>query len=368
MKKIVFINFLIFFLILLTIETLVFLLRYFHDKPNIGFIKTGSLFEKIDDDCQRMKTHPILGHVHDHQGKCEILDGSINNNFVLYDTENSNAEFIITLGGSTSDGFYKNFSNGKTYPFFLSQLCNIEKLCRVLNGGTGGYGSSKELLKLLTEVSSLNIEISHIISLSGINDIEGYSNPNINEYLHEPYLDSNQMYMLQNQKWIIKNQKPFMIFPNILSLFYNFDINLPHSKKNQFVPEYNSESRFKDNADVWLFNIKTMHAISLILGAEFFVFLQPTLGLEGAQSKFIGQNARDEELLLDLLKNETYLNNLRNTYSKLKKHCLEITYCFDISDIALPSTKNVYSNNRHHNERGNEIIANKIFKIINQRN
>ena len=44
------------------------------------------------------------------------------------------------------------------------------------------------------------------------------------------------------------------------------------------------------------------------------------------------------------------------------------TYCFDISDIALPSTKNVYSNNRHHNERGNEIIANKIFKIINQRN
>ena len=159
-----------------------------------------------------------------------------------------------------------------------------------------------------------------------------------------------------------------MIFPNILSLFYNFDINLPHSKKNQFVPGYNSESRFKDNADVWLFNIKTMHAISLILGAEFFVFLQPTLGLEGAQSNFIGQNSRDEELLLDLLKNETYLNNLRNTYSKLKKHCLEITYCFDISDVALPSTKNVYSNNRHHNERGNEIIANKIFKIINQRN
>ena len=84
-----------------------FLLRYFHDKPNIGFIKTGSLFEKIDDDCQRMKTHPILGHVHDHQGKCEILDGSINNNFVLYDTENSNAEFIITLGGSTSTVFIK---------------------------------------------------------------------------------------------------------------------------------------------------------------------------------------------------------------------------------------------------------------------
>ena len=64
-----------------------------HDVDEIG-----QLIKKIDDDCQRMKTHPILGHVHDHQGKCEILDGSINNNFVLYDTENSNAEFIITLG------------------------------------------------------------------------------------------------------------------------------------------------------------------------------------------------------------------------------------------------------------------------------
>ena len=52
-------------------------------------------------------THPILGHAHDHQGKCEILDGSINNNFVFYDTENSNVEFIITLGGQLLTVFIK---------------------------------------------------------------------------------------------------------------------------------------------------------------------------------------------------------------------------------------------------------------------
>ena len=48
--------------------------------------------------------------------------------------------------------------------------------CVVINGGTGGYGSSKETLKLLTQVSNLDLEISHIISLSGINDIKNYSN------------------------------------------------------------------------------------------------------------------------------------------------------------------------------------------------
>ena len=162
--------------------------------------------------------------------------------------------------------------------------------------------SSKELLKLLTEVSSLNIEISHIISLSGINDIEGYSNPNINEYLHGPYLDSNQIYMLQNQKWIIQKSKTLNDFSKhvvssiILILIYHIQ------KKINLYLDIILNHDFKDNADVWLFNIKAMHAISLILGAEFFCFLQPTLGLEGAQSNFIGQNSRDEELLLDLLK------------------------------------------------------------------
>ncbi len=367
MKKIIFINFLIFILILFTIETIVYLSRTLQDKPKIGFIKTGSFFEQVDDNCQRMKTHPILGHVHDHRGKCIVLNGSISNNFILYDSQNNSSKFIITLGGSTSDGFYKNFSNGKTYPFFLSQLCNTEKLCRVLNGGTGGYGSSKELLKLLTEVSSLNIEISQIISLSGINDIEGYSNSYLKEYLHKPYLDSNQVYMLKNQKWIIKNQKPFILFPNILSLFYDFDINLPNAKETKFNADYHTKSRFNNNVDVWLFNVKTMHAVSKILGAEFFVFLQPTLGLKGAQSNLSGLNGRDKELLLDTLKNESYLKNLRNTYEKLKKYCAKLSYCFDISNIASPSSKNVYNNNRHHNEKGNQIIAKEIFRVVKQK-
>ena len=69
MKRLIFTNTLIFFVILITIESLIFVYRYITNKEPIGYIKTGSLFNQVDDDCQRMKSHPILGHVHDHRGK-----------------------------------------------------------------------------------------------------------------------------------------------------------------------------------------------------------------------------------------------------------------------------------------------------------
>ena len=222
-------------MILLLMETTIFFYRKINEKIDLGYIKTGDLFKKIDDDCERMKSHPILGHIHDHKENCQIPDAKIEDNLVVYNYKNPDAKVIITLGGSTSDGFYKNFSAGKTYPYYLNKLCQKEGNCRVINAGTGGYGSSKELLKLLTEISPLKLDISHIISLNGINDIRNYSNPNFLESIKKPYLDSNQIYMLKNQKWIIKNKKPFYLFPNILSLFFDIELNLPQKKKKLII-------------------------------------------------------------------------------------------------------------------------------------
>ena len=150
-----------------------------------------------------MKSHPILGHIHDHRENCKISD----------------AKVIITLWGSTSDGFYKNFSAGKTYPYYLNKLCQKKGNCSFINAGTGGYDTSKELLKLLTEIAPLKLNISHIISLNGINDIRNYSNPNFLESIKKPYLNNNQIYMLKNQKCIIKNKKPFHLFQIFLVYF-----------------------------------------------------------------------------------------------------------------------------------------------------
>ena len=83
-KKILLINFIIFFIILIFLETAIFFYRTINEKTNLGYIKTGELFKKIDDDCERMKSHPILGHIHDHRQNCKIIDAHILDNLVVY--------------------------------------------------------------------------------------------------------------------------------------------------------------------------------------------------------------------------------------------------------------------------------------------
>ena len=167
--------------------------------------------------------------------------------------------------------------------------------------------------------------------------------------------------MLKNQKWIIKNKKPFYLFPNILSLFFDIELNLPQKKKvDHSVP--NQNLRFNDHTDVWQFNIKIMNEISNILNAKYIVFLQPTIGLEGVQSEFINILGKDGEIVQNTIDDINYIENLRDTYKKLKKHCENFSFCIDISDIAPPSSHNVYSNARHHNQKEIKLLHQKFLR------
>ena len=55
-------------------------------------------------------------------------------------------------------------------------------------------------------------------------------------------------------------------------------------------------------------------------------------------------------------------------YIKLRKICANLEYCVDISHIAQPGgLENLFSNARHHNQKGNLIIANEIYKILKKK-
>jgi hypothetical protein len=126
----------------------------------------------LKDDCMRMRTDLFLGHIHDHNDLCAIKDGIASGPFVYY--KNSSADnAILVLGGSTTDGFYNHFSQGNVWPLYLNKLVASKKFF-VINGGVGGYGSSKELLKLLIDGGRINANIKYVISLNGINDMPGY--------------------------------------------------------------------------------------------------------------------------------------------------------------------------------------------------
>ena len=53
---------------------------------------------------------------------------------------------------------------------------------------------------------------------------------------------------------------------------------------------------------------------------------------------------KDVEIIENTLEDINYIENLRETYKKLKKHCENFSFCIDISDSAPPSSYNVYSN------------------------
>ena len=108
-----------------------------------------------------------------------------------------------------------------------------------------------------------------------------------------------------------------------------------------------------------------MHAVSASMNIKYLVFLQPTLGLYGEQSRMPSNiESNDARLLKSLNENKTeYIDEINNLYNELQQYCSKLDYCIDISSIAPPAGSN-YSNARHHNQNGNKIIAEEVFKNI----
>ncbi len=380
--KIISINILIFFLITLVIELISYsVLKFYKKNPTSFLIKTNLEAKKhLDDPCQKMMTHPFLNHIHDHNNMCNIKGGKASGEFVFYfddSVDTSTSKFLVTLGGSTTDGFYNHISSGETWPFHLSNITKKnDKNLKIINGGTGGYSSTQELLKLVLKVGNLDLNIKYVISLNGINDIEGYrTNALILD--HFPYFTTDILEMFNQDRWKIYNKVNIDILPNSMLLVYfinkkffksdylnniydlNF-IDLNEEKKKATISKYDRKNI--SNADLWVSNVKFMNSFSKLNGWKYYVFLQPTMGLKGVQSQ-APEKTNDRILLDKAEKSEIYLNKINGLYDKLKVHCKELDFCFDISDIA-PPIGNHYNDKRHHNSKGNMVIAKEIYKIL----
>lgn len=117
--------------------------------------------------------------------------------------------------------------------------------------------------------------------------------------------------------------------------------------------------------DRWVANVSSMHAEAESMGAEYFVFLQPTMGLEGLQSRIAPEGSSDWQLqkkhprLLD----DNYIRSLNDFYSEAQKECRDLHFCVDITEIG-PPEGDAYHDPRHHNENGNELIAENIHAVL----
>ena len=320
-------------------------------------------FDHFNHNCVKMKTDTLFSHTHDHENNCFISDGIIYDNFYIYDNLKKN-KYILTLGGSTTSSFYKQYSNGFTWPYYIYEKIK-DKNYGVINGGVGGYSSLQELYIVLTKSHRIpNLKI--IISLNGINDIPNYQGL---EHMREnfyPFKTDIQYNMDLKNQWIDQKVNIFnRLLPNTTSLLkFLFQKYLINESSNQF--EFNRPSFLKtmSASERWLFNVRQMKNISESNGIDYFVFIQPTLGLNGLQSK-PNINTNDYIIYKEGIEkaDKNYIETLNLFYEDIISHCSILDYCFDISNTALPLGNN-YSNFRHHNSNGNRVIANEILSKI----
>ena len=372
MARLVFINILILITLITMLEFgaaggLIILgkesLPLFLDSPSRQGSDTISNF----DPCDQMMTHPILSHSPNAGELCLIRGGAIlDKNFVIYENDDDDNEVILTLGGSTTSGFYQSFSNGYTWPYLVS-LDLADRNIKVINGAVGGYSSTMELLKLIIEGRRIK-NLKLVVSFNGINDHPSYPRLRSDEAKSKslfPFINYVQETMMAEQKWVVQDSF-YRILPN-LSNFISLLNRKMQSPATYFDEKQNYPLQNEFNelsaSERWRMNVISMNAISKALGADYAVFVQPSMGLEGVQSA-TKEGTYDHEIYINEIANEPgYVAMLNKYYNEIRTICEELEYCFDISSVGPPDGSS-YFNSRHHNAKGNKLISNAIIALL----
>ena len=365
------------FIILLAESVGFFLLKAKGINSTFLYGYSREIDDATKDACQTMTSHPFLGFTHKTYGRCKVKEGNdIGAGYVVYKGHNKSDSAIVTYGGSTTDGFFQHLSAGETWPMLLNRrLQRVSPHTSVINGGNGGFSSSAEVLKFLLTKTALKEKFSlkAIVSLNGINELPGYtiSPPQVQQSL--PLWNSYQLKTLQLKRYINIDsdaKSPHAIFPSIGKL-----IEVATEKHQQIISSHflqpyivysgntgrnSPENPSRISAKQWADNVKAFRALASSEGLEYLVFLQPTMGISLSQRPSTIDSS-DGKIYKNL--DQGYIKQISDLYSSLRRECARLSFCVDISDIAKPSGS-MYSDARHHNARGNLIIADRILREL----
>ncbi len=267
----------------------------------------------------------------------QIMDVNLGNNYLadskypgitVYGDDKEKDFKIAVLGNSTTDG--KLFSFRSWPELMYDELHNkgLEHIT-VYNGGVVAYTSGQELLKLIRDVIPLKPDM--IIVYDGFCDMT----------LRLPYLLTNG-YLNKIFKFASENMEN----DEVDGLFY---------EKNGSV-YYGIETN-QDRFEKWLSNMRTMHAIASDRNIRFYGFCQPMLSSKN------GKTEDEKNILLSVdspvinhLINESFRKQL-NQMTELPVYIQDLSHIFD-------DEKDVYMDHCHVWEKGNQIIAREISRII----
>lgn len=353
--KILVVNFIIFFLVVLSLELSLGITRIILGKDfKLPTFYTSNDIRSEFHPCMRMRTDVILSHTPDHNNECNPEGAYIIDDYVLYPVSVDNLPVILILGGSTSSGFYQHYTDGETWPRNLSLL--FKDKFQIINGAVGGYSSLQEFYKLVKDSSRLK-NLNFVVSLNGINELKNYQGLFNNRDKNYPFISEKQYIINQNQTWIDQRINNFqLILPNLYSAYkYIFASKISTSETKS--DDKNQIFNLVNNVDRWEINVKRMNALAEIENSKYIVFLQPTLGV-GEADIDLPKDSKDYKILKE--GDKDYLNEIKFLYKELRSRCRKIIFCIDLSNEIPPNGDNYYDL-RHLNKKGNHILAKKIF-------
>ncbi len=276
-------------------------------------------------------------------GYVYLMDGSEYPGVKILGRNDNNDYKIAVLGGSTTDAEY---SPVPTWVDFLYEKCEKYNVT-IYNGGTDGYSSTMELLKMLRDILILNPDM--IIVYDGVND------PASN-YCGYPY---NIGYLKRTLSFALAKQLQKGASCNDIALWgkswnreagqNDYPINLGCLDK-------------RESFDIWLSNIEIMYAVAQSKGVSFFSFLQPMLLSKKEESLTLEEKSWIHAASI-YMKEEVF-EQKRKCRRLMKERHVEDTheYMYDLSYIF--DDVDVYFDECHVYEKGNHIIADKIWEII----
>ncbi len=235
---------------------------------------------------------------------------------------------IVIFGGSTTDW---SVSHINAWPFYLNQRLIQEGYeYSVYNGAIVGYYSSQELLKCMRDCLSLQPDL--VISYSGINDANWVKTNQTHPYICD--------YLFENCEKIMK--KTVVV----------------RAGTSQVEEIGYGQTWQKEDKDLWIDNMRMMHALCEEFGIKFFTFLQPT--------EFYGNYklSEIEKTVLYEQYGEKDIVRVREFFEYTSKETQKYNYMYDFTRIFEGDIEGVFYDSMHTDERGNKIIADKIFKAI----
>ncbi len=240
---------------------------------------------------------------------------------------------IVVLGNSTSDPTTGNIKcwSELLYEKLMEKNYPIQVFC----GAITGYSSTQEFLKLNRDVLNLNPNL--VISFSGFNDVEGNSTVEKFPFLH-------------------KYQKKFYDFlqtnPRLApdSMYVRNVSNVTHG-----IP------CLKKDFEIWVDNMRKMHAVCSEFHIDFVAFLQPMVEFMGPE-----KSPEQERIIEEFYGDVDYTEVIRTETefcSGAKNEIYQYDYIIDLSDM-FQDDENVFYDTCHCNEKGNQKIADMIYKNI----